>query len=123
MFLSWRIFINRRRPTMRSNVIELVLGKLQELPLGLLLDVSPGDDRRCGRGQDRATAVRGRRNKMGAPEWTSVALLLRGTNKDSSFLSSASSTACVCSTHRRARRAAVGRRGEARRERLPRRHA
>ena len=44
-----------------------------------------------------SAAVRGRRNEMGAPEWTNAALLLRGTIKDSSLLSSPSSTACVCS--------------------------
>ena len=36
-------------------------------------------------------------SKMDAPGWTSAALFLRGTNKDSWFLGSASFTSCVCS--------------------------
>ena len=36
-------------------------------------------------------------SNMDAPGWASAALFLRGTNRDSWFLGSASFTSCVCS--------------------------
>ena len=38
-------------------------------------------------------------SNMDAPRWMSAVLFLRGTNKDSWFLGSASFTSCVCGTN------------------------
>ena len=69
-------------------LLVLLVPVLFTVPLGTL----EGVRRKCR--ADEASSLGGGRD---APGWTSAALFLRGTNKDSWFLGSASFTSCMCS--------------------------